>query len=42
MRPKPGKEMMGVWLVDGTSKDAPGVGGVVAARIALAMHMQHD
>ena len=34
--------MVRVRLVDGTSKDAPGVGGVVAVEIALAMHVQHD
>ena len=42
VRPKPGKKMMCVRLVDGTSKDASGVGGVVASRIALAMYVQHD
>lgn len=42
MRPKPGKKVRRVWLVDGTSKDAPRVGGVVAIESALAMDVQHD
>ena len=42
VRAEPGKEVLGAWLVDGASEDAPVVVGVVAEEIALAMNMQHD
>ena len=39
---EPSAEMLGAWLVNGASEDAPIVVGVVADDVAVAMDVQHD